>query len=129
MTQGSKTDGEGAGAILLLPAPEPKGDLVVAGDTSSQAMALPAELNLPKLITDAGEKARLRFVNFFTAEIENDNTRMAYYRAVRQFDAWCEKRGVGLHQLQPFVVAAYAKELKETSLPYRKLSTHLCLVL
>ena len=103
------------GAILLLP--EPKGELVVAGNTGGQEVALPAELNLPKLITDAGEKATLRFINFFTAEIENDNTRMAYYRAVRQFDAWCEKRGIGLHQLQPFVVAAYTKELKETRHP------------
>jgi integrase/recombinase XerD len=42
---------------------------------------------------------------------------MAYYRAVRQFDAWCEQRGVGLQQLQPFVVAAYAKELKESRHP------------
>src|SRR5262249_3916807 len=117
MTQGSKTDGEGEGAILLLSAPEPRGELVIADDTDGQAVTLPAELNLPKLIIDAGENATLRFINFFTAEIENDNTRMAYYRAVRQFDAWCERRGVGLHQLQPFVVAAYAKELKETRHP------------
>ncbi|MCX6378986.1 MAG: tyrosine-type recombinase/integrase [Armatimonadetes bacterium] len=116
MTQSFKMGGEGEGAILL-PTPEPKGELVLAGDTGAHAMSLPAELNLPKLITDAGDKARLRFVNFFTAEIENDNTRMAYYRAVRQFDAWCEKRGIGLQQLQPFVVATYAKELKEKRHP------------
>ncbi len=103
------------GAILLLP--ELKGELVVAGNTGGQEVALPEGLNLPKLITDAGEKATLRFINFFTAEIENDNTRMAYYRAVRQFDAWCEKRGIGLHQLQPFIVATYTKELKETRHP------------
>jgi integrase/recombinase XerD len=82
--------------------------LVAAGDMGSQALALPEGLNLPKLITDAGTTASLRFINFFTAEIENDNTRAAYYRAVRQFDAWCEKRSVDLQQLQPFVVAAYA---------------------
>lgn len=48
-----------------------------------RALTLPAGLNLPRLITDAGEKATWRFINFFTAEIENDNTRAAYYRAVR----------------------------------------------
>lgn len=42
---------------------------------------------------------------------------MAYLRAVRQFDAWYERRGVGLYQLQPFVVAAYTKKLKETRHP------------
>ncbi|MEO5932028.1 MAG: DUF4198 domain-containing protein, partial [Duganella sp.] len=41
----------------------------------------------------AGEKATWRFLNFFTAEIENDNTRAAYFRAVRQFDTWCEQKG------------------------------------
>lgn len=109
-----KSEMEQSAILLLL---EPKGELVVAGNTGGQEVALPEGLNLPKLITDAGDKATLRFINFFTAEIENDNTRMAYYRAVRQFDAWCEKRGAGLHQLQPFIVAAYTKELKETRHP------------
>jgi site-specific recombinase XerD len=81
------------------------------------ALALPSELPLPRLITDAGDKASWRFINFFTAEIENDNTRAAYYRAVLQFDTWCQKQGIGLHQLQPFVVATYAKELKATRHP------------
>jgi hypothetical protein len=80
-------------------------------------LALPSELPLPRLITDAGDKASWRFINFFTAEIENDNTRAAYYRAMLQFDTWCQTQGVGLHQLQPFLVAAYARELKATRHP------------
>ena len=86
MEQRFKTDGEGEGAILLLPAPESATGLVDARNTGG-AMAAPDTLPLPRLITDAGEKATWRFINFFTAEIENDNTRMAYLRAVKQFDA------------------------------------------
>jgi integrase/recombinase XerD len=103
----------------------PETGIVVAGAVSSEASGsgvltaweLPAGLHLPKLITDAGDKAAWRFINFFTAEIENDNTRAAYFRAVKQFDAWCGKRRIGLSQLEPFVVAAYTKELKETRHP------------
>jgi hypothetical protein len=54
----------------------PKGEtgvLVVAKDTSGQALALSEELHMPELITDASTMASLRFINFFTAEIENDN--------------------------------------------------------
>ena len=42
---------------------------------------------------------------------------MAYLRAFRQFDTWCLSKGIGLYPLQPFVVAAYTKELKETHRP------------
>ena len=114
-------EGEGEGVVLLVPVleptPEPKSEMKIAGDTSAHALALPESLILPRLIADAGEKASWRFINFFTAEIENDNTRMAYLRAFRQFDAWCEQKGFGLEQLQPFVVAAYTKEMKETKHP------------
>jgi len=34
----------------------------------------------PPLIAAAGESAKLRFVEFFTANIRNRNTRMAYAR-------------------------------------------------
>jgi len=112
---------EGEGVVLLVPVlestPEPKSETRIAGDTGTQALALPEGLQLPRLIADAGEKASWRFINFFTAEIENDNTRMAYLRAFRQFDAWCEQKGFGLEQLQPFVVAAYTREMKETKHP------------
>lgn len=102
-----------------IPSPVAEAELLLPAEASrnSEALALPEGLNLPRLITDAGEKATWRFINFFTAEIENDNTRAAYFRAVRQFDAWCETKGFGLEQLQPFIVAAYTKEMKETRHP------------
>jgi hypothetical protein len=37
---------------------------------------------LPVAITRAGEDASRRFIEFFTANIRNKNTRMAYMRAL-----------------------------------------------
>jgi site-specific recombinase XerD len=65
---------------------------------------------LPKLITSAGENASRRFIEFFTANIRNKNTRMAYVRALTSFFDWCEVRGVGLRDIQPVIVAAYIEQ-------------------
>ena len=40
---------------------------------------------LPPLISDAGERAGRRFIEFFMGNIRNKNTRLAYARAVGQF--------------------------------------------
>ena len=37
---------------------------------------------VPSIISDAGERARNRFVEFFTANIRNRNMRAAYAHAV-----------------------------------------------
>ena len=50
--------------------------------------------NLPTAIARAGEGAAWRFVEFFTANIRNRNTRAAYAQAVAQFFRWCEARGI-----------------------------------
>lgn len=65
----------------------------------------------PSLILEAGESAVRRFVEFFTANIRNKNTREAYARAVSQFLTWCEARGFHLRDLNPVLVAAYIEEL------------------
>jgi site-specific recombinase XerD len=62
---------------------------------------------LPALIVDAGDRATERFVEFFTANIRNLNTRMAYARAVWRFMDWCQARGLGLQSIRPMHVAAY----------------------
>ena len=67
--------------------------------------------NVPAIITGAGEKALLSFVNYFTAEIPNENTRAAYLQAWREFGKWAEGRGVRLDQVRPFMLAAYREEL------------------
>jgi hypothetical protein len=56
-----------------------------------------ADLHLvPALIADAGDPAAWRYVDFFTANIRNPNTRRAYARACSRFFAWCEDRGLTL---------------------------------
>jgi site-specific recombinase XerD len=65
---------------------------------------------LPRIITAAGEGASRRFVEFFVATIRNRNTRHAYARAVRDFLAWCEARGLALGQIEPVVVATYIEQ-------------------
>src|SRR5206468_5995156 len=63
---------------------------------------------LPAIIRGAGERAAWRFLEFFTANIRNKNTRLAYARAVRDFFRWCESRKVlNLEDVRPFLIAAY----------------------
>ena len=62
---------------------------------------------VPAIIDRAGAKARKRFLEFFTATIRNENTRLAYARAVGQFFAWCESYRLDLIDIEPIHVAAY----------------------
>jgi integrase len=66
----------------------------------------------PGLAAAAGEGAKLRFLEFFTANIRNRNTRRAYAQAVSEFLAWCEKRRVpSIIAVQPVHIAGYIEEL------------------
>ena len=67
------------------------------------------ELVLPQVIVDAGPDAVARFLEFFAGRIANARTRAAYGRAVGQFLAWCEARGLGLGAIAPLHVAAYIR--------------------
>ena len=53
---------------------------------------------LPSIIRAQGERASRRFIEFFTANIRNRNTRMAYARAVKQFFDWCDRRKLELER-------------------------------
>ena len=68
-----------------------------------------AAVVLPQLIVDAGPAAVARFLEFFAGRIANARTRAAYGRAVGQFLAWCEARGLGLDAVSPLHVAAYIR--------------------
>jgi site-specific recombinase XerD len=68
---------------------------------------------VPALIADLGEQASWRYVEFFTANIRNPNTRRAYARACSRFFAWCEDRGLTLTEIRPFDVAAWVEDLQE----------------
>ena len=61
----------------------------------SQLRASSSSVSLPAIIT--GERAQLRFLEFFAANIRNPNTRRAYARAVNVFLTWCH--GVGVPDL------------------------------
>ena len=66
---------------------------------------------LPSIIRAQGERASRRFIEFFTANIRNRNTRMAYAHAVKKFFDWCDKRRLGLEEIDPLSVAAYIERL------------------
>jgi integrase/recombinase XerD len=62
----------------------------------------------PTIITRAGPSTRKKSFEFFTVPIRNTNTRAAYYRAIEQFLAWCERTGYQhLEDIEPITVAAY----------------------
>ena len=67
-------------------------------------------LLLPNIVRSEGRRASERFIEFFTANIRNPNTRLSYARAVGQFLSWCEDRGTSLLQIQPVIVAAYIEQ-------------------
>jgi site-specific recombinase XerD len=68
---------------------------------------------VPALIADAGKQAGWRYVEFFTANIRNPNTRRAYARACSGFFAWCEDRGLTLTTIRPHDVGAWVEQLQE----------------
>jgi integrase/recombinase XerC len=67
-----------------------------------------ASISLPTLVVAAGDRAQVRFLEFFAAQIRNPHTRLAYSRAVGEFLAWCESVGVtSLSTVQPLHVASW----------------------
>jgi site-specific recombinase XerD len=80
-----------------LPAPLSTSGLVEAGTVNV----------VPALIADMGEQASWRYIDFFTSNIRNPNTRRAYARACHTFFAWCDDRGLSLTTIRPYDVATY----------------------
>ena len=69
---------------------------------------------IPALIADAGGQASWRYVEFFTANISNPNTRRAYARACGNFLAWCDERDLTLTQIRPHDLATYIEVQRAT---------------
>lgn len=80
---------------------------------------VPSTVALPAMVARSGERAQVRFLEFFTAQIRNPHTRRAYARAAAEFFAWIESVGVAsLPQVQPIHVAAWIElQGKEKSAP------------
>ena len=63
---------------------------------------------VPALIAAAGERASMRFLEFFAANIRNPHTRRAYARAAEEFLGWCASVGVrSIADVQPVHVATW----------------------
>ena|ERR1035437_8678259 len=87
----------------------------------SSAMELPA-------LFAPDKNAAKRFIEFFTANIRNPNTRRAYARAAVQFALWCEQNDLReLADIEPMHVAAYI-EVLQTRLAAPSVKQHLAAV-
>jgi len=86
----------------------------VATVQSGSLAAPPFFAVVPALIASSGDQASWRYVEFFTANIRNPNTRRAYARATARFFAWCEDRGLSLLAIRPHDVATYIEGLQQT---------------
>jgi Tautomerase enzyme len=98
MTESDASDdkpGNTAGALTVIPLPS-------------------ATMVVPAMVADLGEAAALRFIDFFTANIRNPNTRAAYAVAVRGFFRWLETRSVrelgGLRREDVFISLVEVKK-------------------
>ena len=59
-------------------------------------------------------KAAKRVLEFFTAQINNDHTRLAYINATRRFAEWCDAHGLRqLADVHAFHVAAFVKDVNK----------------
>lgn len=83
---------------------------------------------LPELISHAGERAGVRFLEFFAANIRNPHTRRAYARAVNAFLTWCQSVGVpDLAAVAPLHVATWI-ELQSQKLAAPTVKQHLAAI-
>ena len=67
---------------------------------------------LPGTVREAGPSAERRLLEFFTAEISNPHTRLAYAAAAACFFRWCETRNLALGAITPFAVATYIDQMQ-----------------
>ncbi|WP_234893718.1 tyrosine-type recombinase/integrase [Agrobacterium vitis] len=81
-----------------------------------------AALGLPTMVA-ANTPTKRRFMEFFTANIRNPNTRKAYARAAGDFLQWCDGRGLtALTAIEPIHVAKWIEDLgRQHSVPTVKL--------
>ncbi|MEZ5659535.1 MAG: site-specific integrase [Burkholderiaceae bacterium] len=73
---------------------------------------------MPALYARAGDRACTGFIEFFTANIRNPNTRRAYFNATGAFSDWCEQAGIlDLVDVEPVHVAAYVEQVQASLAP------------
>ena len=90
-------------------------DLILQPSETRIPVPTVASAQVPALFARAGERAATRFIEFFTANIRNPNTRRAYFTAVTGFSDWCISHGLpDLVDVEPVHVAAYIEQLQDT---------------
>jgi site-specific recombinase XerD len=90
-------------------------------ETRKEKASAVFEAKLPPLIGEADPEVQERFLEFFAAQIRNENTRKAYGRAVGQFLRWAhrqgpkrqeaDRQGFSLKGITPMVVSAYVEQM------------------
>src|SRR5471032_1751244 len=82
---------------------------------SEAALAIRSTSPLPAVVINAGERASVRFLEFFASTIRNPNTRRAYAHAVGEFLTWCAQVGViSITAVQPLHVATWIELQTQT---------------
>lgn len=79
--------------------------------TQSPVRSLVVGVPVPRIVEETGESGAVRFATFFTDNIRNPNTRVAYHRAASLFLDWCSDRGLGLGSIESYHVSAYVESL------------------
>jgi len=83
-------------------------DVLLHEHAGTTLTVLPSPAVLPAQIFTPTPKAAKRVLEFFTAQINNDNTRVAYLNATKRFAEWCERNVIReLVDVEPFHVAAF----------------------
>jgi integrase/recombinase XerD len=79
--------------------------LTASGDLATLSRSVPT-------IFLTNTKGSDRFFDFFTSNIRNWNTRIAYYKAACQFSEWTKARGIDeLQHVRPIHIASYIEQL------------------
>ncbi|MFS2175347.1 tyrosine-type recombinase/integrase [Rhizobium pisi] len=81
----------------------------------NQLSRLSQGFQLPAMVEALPESGRLKFLEFFTAQIRNPNTRRSYAKAATEFLRWCEDKGArSLDVITPIHVAGWVEELTKS---------------
>src|ERR1700751_4044544 len=88
------------------------------GDRINELIIAPSQELQPAPLFAPSRKAARRFLEFFTAQINNAHTRRAYVNAARRFADWCTSKDLHeLAQVEPFHVAAFVHDLQDELSP------------
>ena len=81
--------------------------------TEGNSLANLGNTNVPIIISQVGEQATYRYVEFFTAQIRNKNTRRSYLTATTQFFDWCQMNNLLLEAIHSIHIATYIEGLQQ----------------